>query len=550
MKSWIFIIILYLCFIGQSLATTYYCDPINGSMNNDGSKLNPWSSLREVFTRKKVFQGGDTIRLRTGNHGYALISGEQKSHVVIMPDDDASPIIERIRITTTNNQKTGYWHLEGLKIMSESQNGMPHHDYYILEIYPDVHNIILNNLVVTSADNTTNWTRTDWRNRCNGGIFTRAGLNSKIAITNCTIKNVTFGLILAASDCIATNNVVQNFTNDASRVLGSRIIFTNNRIFDLIKVMTNEENHDDLFQSFTSANPGSDTLKDCIIARNLFINTTSTNRSFVGACQGIGCFDGPYLRWSIENNIVITDHWHGISMYGAIDCQIKNNIAIDPYPVTPIDSIDQNNSNIGPTWIRIDKKANGPASAGNKVFNNIAQNQIIIAEPSMGTKYNNLIIGDIRNYNQFFINVDNISIPLSFDLHYVETSPAVDAGTDIDAPLSDFDGTLRPQGKQTDIGAYEYIPNTKIKDITDTNSEIIIFPNPMSNYFFITIPKNNIKVIAVSIIEINGQIIFHKILPLGETDSFITIRPEINPGNYVVILETDKGIVTKQLIRL
>ena len=42
------------------------------------------------------------------------------------------------------------------------------------------------------------------------------------------------------------------------------------------------------------------------------------------------------------------------------------------------------------------------------------------------------------------------------DYHLQSTSPAIDTGSNIDAPSVDFDGNLRPQGTAVDIGAHEY----------------------------------------------------------------------------------------------
>lgn len=42
------------------------------------------------------------------------------------------------------------------------------------------------------------------------------------------------------------------------------------------------------------------------------------------------------------------------------------------------------------------------------------------------------------------------------DYHLVSTSPAINKGTSLDAPLNDFNGGVRPQGTTWDIGAYEW----------------------------------------------------------------------------------------------
>lgn len=58
------------------------------------------------------------------------------------------------------------------------------------------------------------------------------------------------------------------------------------------------------------------------------------------------------------------------------------------------------------------------------------------------------------------------------DLHLKNTSPCINAGTSGQAPITDYDGTLRPQGSVIDIGAYEFIAPTDIKFVrSDANSD-------------------------------------------------------------------------------
>jgi hypothetical protein len=69
----------------------------------------------------------------------------------------------------------------------------------------------------------------------------------------------------------------------------------------------------------------------------------------------------------------------------------------------------------------------------------------------LGTNY---IVG-----NPMFVNAPA-------DFHLQAGSPAIDAGTSLNAPSFDFDGVRRPQGSGYDIGAYEYhvpyVPNCHI----------------------------------------------------------------------------------------
>lgn len=48
--------------------------------------------------------------------------------------------------------------------------------------------------------------------------------------------------------------------------------------------------------------------------------------------------------------------------------------------------------------------------------------------------------------------------PAVYNLHLLITSPAIDRGSSLNAPVNDFDGISRPQGPGFDIGAYEFKP--------------------------------------------------------------------------------------------
>ncbi len=471
-------------------ATNYYADPLAGSMANTGSFNSPWASLSSIFTANKTFAAGDTLFLRTGNHGYALIRGLNTGYVVIAPQPGQMPIIDRIRISASPTLAADYWKLYGLTIQSESTGTTATPAYFLLEIYPYATHITVSHCTISSNLNTTGWTRDDWRNRCNNGLSTRGKLNANYIIEDNIIKNVAFGLSISSSSTIVRGNTVQYFTNDGSRVVGSDILFEKNRVLDLIKVMSNLENHDDLFQSFVypAGGTGQDTLKNNVIRNNLFVCCTDTTRAFRGPVQGIGCFDGVYLNWVIENNIVMPDHWHGISLYGAVNCRIVNNTVLDPYPYTPVDPVDNNATNIGPAWITINKKTSGPPSSGNVVRNNLVANTILFSTPDVGVASNNLILGALANFSNYFVDVSNFAQPLQLDLHLRPGSPAIDAGETVFASTSDFDDVSRPQGPGFDIGAYEFLNNAVFVSETSARQVMRLYPNPSGGNIHVELP--------------------------------------------------------------
>lgn len=452
-----FLSLFFLCVIAGR-ATNYYSDPsVAGSMSNAGSATKPWANLASIFTANKTFVAGDTIFLRTGNHGYVTIKGSNTGFVVIIPAAGHQPVIERIRVGNGVSQ-TDYWKLLNLKIQSESTNLYPIPSYFLVDILQLTSHITVAGCTITSSSNTSNWTRNDWRFRCNNGIYTRPVLNAFHVIEDNLIQNTAFGMQISSSNTIVRRNTVQNFTNDGSRVLASNILFEKNKIFDLIKVMSYTENHDDIFQAYCTDLPnlGVDTLKNVIIRQNIFVNTTDTTRAFRGSAQGIGCFSGPLVNWTVENNVVMVDHWHGISLYGASNCKVINNTVLDPYTYTPIDPYDLNRTDIGPAWILIDS-VSGMNCSGNVVRNNLVSNTITIRYPSQATVSNNMNIGDsFVNFNNYFVNVSNPALPGYFDLHLKTNCAAIDAGTTLNAPTVDFENTSRPQGTAHDVGAFEF----------------------------------------------------------------------------------------------
>jgi len=58
----------------------------------------------------------------------------------------------------------------------------------------------------------------------------------------------------------------------------------------------------------------------------------------------------------------------------------------------------------------------------------------------------------ISNADMLFLDLD------SWDLHLCSSSPAIDTGSQTHAPGDDYDGNIRPQGDDYDIGAFEYSP--------------------------------------------------------------------------------------------
>ena len=435
-----FVVFLFLS--NFSLATNYYADPVNGSMANNGSNMTPWGSLEAIFTSGETFIAGDVIFLRNGNHGFPKINSANTNFVDIMAQSGHNPVINRIYIGNTAN--ASYWRLTGLTIQTINVAAYP---INLITLYPSTSHIVVQNCTIQSTDNTTNYSRNDWRTKSNNGV---RAMGSNHTFQNNIIKNIGVGLSIEAEGCLINGNEIQYFVTDGVRGLASDCIYHGNVIKDNIVVFTYAENHYDGFQSYTCCPVGQDTIRNVILRKNIIINCTDNTRQWRGPMQGMAGFDGFFENWTIENNVIITDHWHGITLLGAINCRIINNTVVDPYDVSPIDPYDIESTALhGPTWISIKAHKDGYPSYGNTIRNNLMAAPLN-NDNNIGTVDHNMVIGSSINYNSFFEDTT------TFNYKTLGTSLAINAGDILFAPNSDFDGLSRPQGAHFDIGAYEF----------------------------------------------------------------------------------------------
>ncbi len=188
---------------------------------------------------------------------------------------------------------------------------------------------------------------------------------------------------------------------------------------------------------------GSGEVVGVVLRGNTIINYVDPNQPYRGTLQGIGCFDGTYVDWVIENNVIVTDHWHGITLLGARNCLVINNTVLD-----------QNSTRPGPPWIRVDNHKKGMAPVNCVVRNNLAT----AFSNAAGVRAEN----NLRIQDPAALFVD----PAHFDLHLLPGAPAIDAGSSLDAPKLDRDRIPRPQGKGIDIGAYEW-HSAQVRPIED-----------------------------------------------------------------------------------
>jgi parallel beta-helix repeat protein len=414
---------------GTSTGATFYADPVNGSAAGDGSSARPWGSIQEVIAAGHLgtrVHAGDRVLLRSGYHGELTINGGSYAvPITLAADSGHTPRLRRVQIGASGLV------LRGLSI--SASHAPAYAKTTLVSVQSSSSNVTIENCQIFSVANASSWTADNWVNLASSG----AQINgNRITLRGNTVRNVRFGISVDGDNALIEQNVVDGFSADGLRGLGDFGTFQYNTVKNCYVGDAQDSNHDDGFQSWSvgSGGVGTGEVRGVVLRGNTFINTENPAQPFRATMQAIGCFDGFFVDWVIENNVVITNHWHGISLYGARNSRIVNNTVIDNDSVSP-----------GPPWIMVNAHKNGTASSNVVVRNNLATDYSITGTSI--TQDHNLELTSLTSY---FVN------PAGFDLRLKTGSPAINAGSADLAPALDRDGVSRPQGGAFDLGAYEY----------------------------------------------------------------------------------------------
>ncbi len=426
-------------------AATFYLDPHNGSLKHPGSREQPWPSLQQVLdaglvsaqkwttpysvnaTRVSVNPGapiksGDTLVLLSGYHGEVKIhSLLNTDFIVVKAAPGATAMASQISIRSSS-----YWRIEGLAVSASFLHGTPSwrtmidvdsHAYH----GPSERIELVDNTVYTDPD-IAQWTKEDWITRSKNGIK----LNAPHSLAQGNTVYNTGNAVQALADFITIdNNRILNFSVDGLRGLGDNSRYTNNLIANGIKV---DDNHDDAFQSWSS---NGKPVKNVVLEGNqIYWDYYHPNKALRSDFQAIGCFDGIYENWKIRNNLVVANHFHGITLLGAKNSEIVNNTVVDA----------DDDLSRAPR-IHIGNHKDGTPSSGNLIRNNLSD----VKADSKGSVMDHNM--SPRERSRHFVDYKNLNFELA------KNSPARDAGVNEKVPDTDIDG--RKRSVQVDIGAFQ-----------------------------------------------------------------------------------------------
>jgi hypothetical protein len=435
----------------------HYVDPVAGSDTGNGSASHPWKTLQDVVDHRvetRTWKGplpytagqqlvpvnagapvqpGDTIWLLTGDHGALVIqSAYNAAPVTLAAQDGHTPRFSRILV-----QSSQHWILRGLSVSPTYGSVYSAATMVTIENHSwrgPASDICLDGCQIFSVPDEQVWTSpTDWDTKAASAVNASG---DRVTVRGCRIRNTDFGIAMTGKGAWVVGNTVDGFAGDGLRGLGDDGVFEYNVIKNRRDV---NDNHPDGFQSW-SVGPGgvgTGVVRNIVLRGNVFIAYEHAGIPFAGTLQGIGCFDGIYENWVVENNVVLTDHWHGISFYGARNVRIVNNTVLDLNAVSP-----------GPPWIMVTDHKLGEPSRNCLVRNNLTTD-LSVSGVDNAVDHNQLLP---LNATHYFLDLQNL------DVHLAAGSPALDQGSAVQAPLLDAEGQPRPQGGGFDLGAYERQP--------------------------------------------------------------------------------------------
>ena len=470
---------------------TFYVDPANGSMSGDGSASKPWSTLAEVLnpnnklvaTQGHAYPGyrngtdtalhalnpngpikaGDLILLKGGNHGTPKLSNMFNSDfITIAAAPGATPIVGPMDVSSSAKWLFQGLIFEGAAVTATGASSVPAAPTGILNSLNLVtvgqgdwigqsSDIAFDNDTFRTAASTSGWTDYDWYVKpMNNSVLMRSPCTS---VTSSHVINVANGIAANSAKSLVQGNIIEFFSNDAIDLGDSSILIKNNVIRNGVN-RTVDPLHADAIQGVSAVVNGvAVTNTNVVIDGNVITKSGDPNVSYL---QGISLFTGKWSGLVVQNNVVTTNHWNALTIYGGQNSRVLDNTVIASDPIGH------------PSWIQIKDGSDGTKSTA-LVRNNIAT---VISIQSTGTtldhniaaKEIDLPTGAVKSGTT---GTANAVLPAvlagftalntttgAFDMRLRPTSPAIGFGTLTGAAPLDVAGKTRTS--PVDVGAYSH----------------------------------------------------------------------------------------------
>jgi hypothetical protein len=438
--SWLATIALEFITASALHATVFYVDPEKGDMANDGSAERPWRTMQEVFEQNLIgtrdgsgklknphapVRAGDTILLRSGYHGEIYCrKAYNDDYITIAAEQGHKPKIRRIFFSAASK-----WIIRGLTV---SPSFAPEYErdrlLYVVNWGGPTSDLVIESNTLYSVADASAWSAQEWDSLVCYGISV---IGKRITIRNNILRNVDHGIVISGDGITVERNSIEHIAGDGIVCSANNASLLHNTLKYFYKV---NSNHDDGIQFHRGRDKTTPIVNAVVHGNSVIAWDNAVNHPLIGSPQGICNFDIPAINWRIENNLVLVQHHHGITIDGCQGGVIVNNLAYNPYGGRFFAGI-----MVGTT--------HGRTSSENTVIrNNLVDSEVSFPRAN-NTVDHNILVKDPRRY---FRN------PQNWDMHHRQGSPAIDAGSDTLAPRIDIDGVQRPQGAGIDVGPYEF----------------------------------------------------------------------------------------------
>lgn len=524
MKTYSYAVILLLSFVFPAYAqqvyssctappTTFrqvwYIDPVHGqttAAGGNGSQAHPWNSLQAVFLTQPGYAApllttvpytrnsagalvtgpkagpiapGDEVLLMSGNYGpivigQYLVEISNPSFLTIAGAPGQTPVLTSLTIAAVNKLA-----FSGLKVQNTATS--PYQAALVAigdagAAYP-TSNIVLSNLLISSADSTAGWTAAQWNSNARDGFSAKSSgsYNTKcVSMTGSHITNVRNGMVAGSNLSVFSGNEIDHFDEDGIDFVGTSLAITKNYIHD--NLMANA-NHNDAMQGVIgAAGPTGHNYANILIDSNKVIRQTNSAPAFPGYLQKINAFDEDWTNVTVTNNIVISSGCNGMSWGSVHTGMFANNTVVN-------DGLIPQSGGCMPN-IQISDKTHEGSSSNNVILRNnltsvlalclcaatIEADHNVVLKPAAGpaiawpvngvfqylgnpgTYANNNII-DSGGATGEFVNFQPSS--LAYNVMLKAGAQAITGGISTSAPTVDILGVKRVPPTYT-AGAYSY----------------------------------------------------------------------------------------------
>jgi hypothetical protein len=539
--------ILLLFFIGKA-QTNYYVS-LTGNNNNSGlSQANAWRKINYALSSSSPVMAGDTVFIKAGNYG--------NENIVIEKNGTASNpiVIEGYLSIPGDNPNLNYSYGDNLDaaVMPLIDGGdrtsgdgidingsaniiikniqITNYEYGIYTWSSSSTNLILDNIIVMSIGDI---------NASYSGLGIGIVYADNNIVRNCIVVNsCAEGITLEANNNLIENCQVycdENMTSEASTdyyivAEGNNNIFRNcyiERVGDLDHV-----GHGMGLKGNCENNLFEDCIAKDIEGGGFYVRHRGAKFNEFRNCKAIGTLDdvlGFLVRdgasYNEFNNCLSDSCTSGIRFMdtdedgGAQYCgrhNIFNNCIINK-PIWAIEFLDYSL----------------PSPADSNLFVNCVFNGgTYLFETSRENYDNEMVNCIVSNFQTLNTGTEPLLFenPTIGDFHLQNGSPCIDAGTSDNAPIFDFEGTLRPKGLGFDIGAYEY---SETSGLLESNiNEFVVYPNPTTDNIYIS---NHFLNLDYEIISIAGILV-----KSGKVDSNIIHLSKLKSGKYFIKIVENK----------